>query len=106
MRLGSVAVFECFAEGNPAPSITWRRNGKKLTNNRYTMLPVPGGSILRIDPVKLNRDDSTFDCVAENGVADIVVATARLNIVQSKLWGRRSIPELDGRDPKSIVFEL
>ena len=78
-----VASFSCKAEGNPKPSIEWRKNGKKIgnNNNRYTVIKLPKGSILRIEPVKYIRDDAEIECVAENSVGDNISAKARLEVL-------------------------
>ena len=81
---GEIAVFRCRAEGNPKPQVTWRRGGHRLTSGhpgRYVITALPdGGSILRVDPVRQNKDESDYECVAENGVADPVVAEATLTV--------------------------
>jgi hypothetical protein len=40
------------------------------------------GSVFRIEPVKAARgdDDSEIECVADNGIGDAAVATARLHV--------------------------
>ena len=39
VKSGGVAVFFCYATGDPAPSFYWRKAGKKLknTDQRYLM---------------------------------------------------------------------
>lgn len=49
---GRVATFVCAAIGNPKPQIEWRRNGKRLVTQRYTVLEIPNGSVLRIESVR------------------------------------------------------
>ena len=39
------------------------------------------GSVLRIEPVRLDRDDTDFTCIASNGVGQDVFASARLTVV-------------------------
>ena len=34
MELGVVSFF-CKAEGNPAPEVYWRKNGKRIASNKY-----------------------------------------------------------------------
>ena len=40
-------------------------------------------SILRIEPIRAGRDDSLYECYAENGVGDAVSAEATLNVFES-----------------------
>lgn len=42
------------------------------------------GALLRIEPVRTIRDDATYECVAENGVADAVSAEAVLTVFEGK----------------------
>ena len=41
---------------------------------------MPHGSVLRIEPVKANRDDTTFECEADNGIGEPAVASATLTV--------------------------
>ncbi|XP_050307967.1 tyrosine-protein phosphatase Lar isoform X3 [Anthonomus grandis grandis] len=86
VRAGGVAGFYCQAKGDPLPQIQWRKNGKKVSGSqsRYQVKEFPdGGALLRIDPVKAQRDDATYECVAENGVGDAVSAEAMLTVFEA-----------------------
>ncbi|KAI1290100.1 Tyrosine-protein phosphatase Lar [Halotydeus destructor] len=76
-----VASFICTAIGNPKPQIEWRKNGKRLVTLRYTVLEIPNGSVLRIEPVRPGRDNATYECLAENGVGEPVREQADLNVL-------------------------
>ncbi|GFW65039.1 tyrosine-protein phosphatase Lar [Trichonephila clavipes] len=76
-----VASFVCTAVGNPKPVIEWRKNGKRVSTQRYIIQDMPSGSVLRIDPVKAGRDDATYECVAENGFGEPVRAIATLTVL-------------------------
>ena len=52
--------------------------------SRYQINEFPGGSLLRIEPVRKKREDNEFECVAENGVGDQVTATAKLDVYDGK----------------------
>ncbi|KAG8188904.1 hypothetical protein JTE90_014959 [Oedothorax gibbosus] len=78
---GGIAVFVCTAVGNPSPQIEWRKNGKRVTTQRYAAIDMPNGSVLRIEPVRAGRDDATYECVAENGVGEPVRALADLVVL-------------------------
>ncbi|XP_055940735.1 tyrosine-protein phosphatase Lar-like isoform X5 [Argiope bruennichi] len=78
---GGIAVFVCTAVGNPNPQIEWRKNGKRVTTQRYAAIDMPNGSVLRIEPVRAGRDDATYECVAENGVGEPVRALADLVVL-------------------------
>lgn len=48
--------------------------------------PGANGAVLRIEPVRAQRDDATYECVAENGVGDAVTAVATLTVFEGKSW--------------------
>lgn len=83
MENGPVTLY-CRASGHPPPDIFWRRAGRRITGNheRYTVVTVQqgGAAVLRIEPAKPRRDDSVFECVAENGVGDPATASANVEV--------------------------
>ncbi|RWS19067.1 Tyrosine-protein phosphatase Lar-like protein, partial [Leptotrombidium deliense] len=84
---GRVASFVCTAVGNPKPQFEWRKGGKRLVTQWYTVLEVPNGSVLRIEPVKPVRDNATYECLVENGVGEPVRAQATLTV-----YGEEELP--------------
>ncbi|XP_045464788.1 tyrosine-protein phosphatase Lar isoform X5 [Harmonia axyridis] len=84
VKHGGIAAFYCAAKGVPPPVIQWKKNGKRVSESqtRYQVreLPEDGGSLLRIEPVRIGRDDATYECVAENGVGDAVTKEATLTV--------------------------
>ena len=44
------------------------------------MSDFPGGSLLRIEPVRKKREGGEYECVAENGNGDPVSAKASLTV--------------------------
>ncbi|XP_005100670.1 tyrosine-protein phosphatase Lar [Aplysia californica] len=90
---GTVSFF-CRASGNPAPSFHWERLGKRVNarRNRFEVIEAPHISVLRIKPVKANKDNSTFTCVANNGLGE-ARADAQLKVIR----------KVDGRDGEFFV---
>ncbi|CAL4088974.1 unnamed protein product, partial [Meganyctiphanes norvegica] len=77
-----VASFTCRASGDPEPRIQWRKNGKRISgSSRYLVVDMPGGSILRIEPVKFQRDEAIYECIAENSIGDIISAKSNLTVL-------------------------
>lgn len=76
-----VASFICTASGHPKPQIEWRKSGKRLVTLRYTVLEIPNGSVLRIEPVRPGRDNATYECLAENGIGEPVREQADLMVL-------------------------
>jgi netrin-G3 ligand len=87
VKNGGIAAFYCQARGDPSPVLQWRKNGKRVsgTQSRYLVHEYPmGGALLRIEPVRAQRDEAQYECVAENGVGDAVAADAMLTVYDSK----------------------
>ncbi|KAI5696940.1 hypothetical protein M8J75_002615 [Diaphorina citri] len=87
VKAGGITSFYCIARGDPIPVIQWRKNGKRVsgTQSRYMVQEFPpGGSLLRIEPVRHARDDAVYECVAENGVGDAVSAEASLTVYEGE----------------------
>ncbi|XP_071560755.1 tyrosine-protein phosphatase Lar isoform X5 [Temnothorax nylanderi] len=80
VKAGGIASFYCTAEGAPPPQIHWRKNGKRISQSqsRYVVHQYENGALLRIEPVKPGRDNTNYECLAENGVGDAVSAEATL----------------------------
>ncbi|KPP65600.1 hypothetical protein Z043_115972, partial [Scleropages formosus] len=73
------ARFVCQAEGVPAPSVTWLKNGEELHSNGRIRTYNSKLVINQIIP----EDDAIYQCLAENGQGS-VLATARLIVVMSE----------------------
>jgi hypothetical protein len=84
--VGSIATFYCRVTGDPTPTVNWRKNGKKLTSvhSRIQIQNFAGVSMLRIEPIRHQRDESVYDCYAENGVGDPVTSSANLTVFAGK----------------------
>lgn len=56
----------------------------QVSGMEATAGPGANGAVLRIEPVRAQRDDATYECVAENGVGDAVTAVATLTVFEGK----------------------
>ncbi|XP_058491292.1 hemicentin-1 [Solea solea] len=67
----SAVTLECKATGNPAPQITWLKNGRPLLLSPRARL-LSGDSVLRLSPVQLS-DSGVYTCVARSraGLAEL-----------------------------------
>ena len=54
--------------------------------SRYQVLDFPGGSLLRIEPVRRKPDRSEIECRAENGAGDPVFAQASLTVFDGEFF--------------------
>lgn len=71
------------------------------SQSRYVVHQYENGALLRIEPVKPSRDNTNYECLAENGVGDAVSAEATLTGYESK-WDCRyyhSFAPIDKRIP-------
>ena len=84
-------IFPLIPEMSPQPSISSFHSGVSSSScfRRYLIHDFPGGSILRIEPVRKMKEDLNFECVAENGVGDPVSAKAKLEVLQGKLNAKK-----------------
>ncbi|KAG7209949.1 hypothetical protein KM043_011542 [Ampulex compressa] len=85
VKAGGIASFYCTAEGAPPPQIHWRKNGKRVSQSqsRYLVHTYENGALLRIEPVRSSRDNTMYECLAENGVGDAVSADAQLTVYEA-----------------------
>nr|XP_033776017.1 immunoglobulin superfamily DCC subclass member 4 isoform X6 [Geotrypetes seraphini] len=73
----STVRFVCRAEGEPAPAVSWLRNGVPLSANGRMKIQ-PGGSLV-INQIGL-EDGGYYQCLAESSLGT-VCATARLFVI-------------------------
>ena len=57
-----------------------------ISFSRYQVLDFPGGSLLRIEPVRRKPDRSEIECRAENGAGDPVFAQASLTVFDGEFF--------------------
>uniref|UniRef100_A0A8C4DZU8 Ig-like domain-containing protein n=1 Tax=Dicentrarchus labrax TaxID=13489 RepID=A0A8C4DZU8_DICLA len=83
---GGVISFVCQATGNPKPRVSWMKKGKKTQNQRVEVIEFDegAGSVLRIQPLGVSRDESIYECVAENNEGNVSVS-ANLSIIREDL---------------------
>lgn len=61
------AILVCEADSDPKPTFTWSKDGKPLNKRRIPIIKYDRGSLLRIEPLKNDRDSGDYECVVENG---------------------------------------
>lgn len=52
------------------------------SQSRYLVHNYENGALLRIEPVRPVRDNTMYECLAENGVGDAVSAEAQLRVYE------------------------
>ncbi|CAL8307253.1 unnamed protein product [Lota lota] len=78
---GGVASFVCQALGDPRPRITWMKKGKKVSSQRFEVIEFDNGSVLRIQPLRIHRDEAMYECTASNSVGEINTS-AKLTVLE------------------------
>jgi receptor-type tyrosine-protein phosphatase F len=72
----------------PPAQLSWRKNGKRLSNyqSRYLVKEFPAGDglLLRIDPVRMGRDEAVYECVAELPNGEQVSDDASITVLESE----------------------
>eukprot|EP00058_Branchiostoma_floridae_P015755 XP_002601243.1 hypothetical protein BRAFLDRAFT_95020 [Branchiostoma floridae] len=72
-------TFQCVADGNPTPNITWSKHGRLLRANSYVLSGDVRTSSLVLNTVEAN-DSGTYSCAATNGVGQKQFRTTRLDV--------------------------
>uniref|UniRef100_A0A8C4WYI2 protein-tyrosine-phosphatase n=1 Tax=Eptatretus burgeri TaxID=7764 RepID=A0A8C4WYI2_EPTBU len=80
---GGVASFVCHATGEPRPNITWNKRGRRLNSQRIEVIEFDrgAGSVLRIQPLRPQRDEAVYECLAAN-INGKVSAEAKLFVLK------------------------
>ncbi|XP_045147751.1 receptor-type tyrosine-protein phosphatase F [Echinops telfairi] len=80
---GGVASFVCQATGEPKPRITWMKKGKKVSSQRFEVIEFDdgAGSVLRIQPLRVLRDEAIYECTATNSLGEINTS-AKLSVLE------------------------
>ena len=80
---GGGVVFNCSVEGNPQPSIKWRKNNKILNteaNSKLTTSSSANTHSLRIQDVH-RSDEGQYRCVANNNIGNITSTAGTLKVL-------------------------
>ncbi|NP_001081987.1 protein tyrosine phosphatase receptor type F L homeolog precursor [Xenopus laevis] len=82
---GGVASFVCQATADPKPRITWMKKGKKVSSQRFEVIEFDdgSGSVLRIQPLRVHRDEAIYECTATNSVGEIN-SSAKLTVLEEE----------------------
>ena len=83
-------------------STKYRSSRAAESQSRYLVHNYENGALLRIEPVRPIRDNTVYECLAENGVGDAVLAEAQLRVYEGK-WRIQSLLEIIGNpDQRSL----
>lgn len=89
-----IASFYCEVSGSSELEVYWRKAGRRISISRPRYLIVAagnGGTVLRIDPVKSQKDDGLFECYADGGNGEFASAKAKLEVYPSPQEGEKFV---------------
>lgn len=61
------AILVCEADSNPKPSYYWYKDNAAIIKKRIPIIKYNKGTLLRIEPLKHERDSGVYECMVENG---------------------------------------
>ena len=71
-------TLSCNATGNPAPTISWTKNGSPISNHRISLPP----DKKQLTITNVNRTDSgEYRCVASNSLGSDTSSAATVNVL-------------------------
>ena len=72
---GANIEFNCQADGQPVPTILWRKDGQSMRPSVHSVIE---GGVLRIRNVT-KADEGSYECTALNDMG-VIVARARMTV--------------------------
>lgn len=82
---GETMVLRCFFSGSPVPSITWKKNGQSVPQNRWTITHA-GTGLTRTSGMLIQDDAGGYSCEASNGIGASVVHSMQLTVEARPLF--------------------
>jgi hypothetical protein len=79
---GAPATLNCGAYGEPAPTISWYKDGERVNSGGDHTVLLPGGSLLFLRTLHNHRarDSGRYSCRAENQEGVVYSKTATLTV--------------------------
>lgn len=77
--LGDIVVFTCDTTGDPAPQVTWQRNGRNLHTNGHSSYKILDSGSLQLENVG-PADYGLYHCTAKNEKGTVSSETAHLQV--------------------------
>lgn len=102
----STAIFICEAEGNPKPTVEWSKHGEVVHGRkRFSITKIARGLVIRIDHLKLGRDDGIYECRATSEFGSAVSSQIEVRIVNETEAGS-GFPQLISQPPSRQTVEI
>uniref|UniRef100_A0A6G1SL08 protein-tyrosine-phosphatase n=1 Tax=Aceria tosichella TaxID=561515 RepID=A0A6G1SL08_9ACAR len=75
------AILICEAESDPKPTYYWFKDGVQVNKKRTPIIKYNKGTVLRIEPLKIDRDSGAYECLVENGVGSAVRSHIQVRVI-------------------------
>jgi len=75
------AILVCEAESDPKPTFYWYKDGNQVNKKRTPIIKYNRGTVLRIEPLKHDRDSGEYECLVENGVGSAVRSQISVKVI-------------------------
>lgn len=75
------AILICEAEGDPKPTFYWSKDKQPLNKKRTPVIKYNKGTLLRIEPLKIDRDSGEYECLVENGVGQSARSQIQVGVI-------------------------
>lgn len=75
------AILICEAESDPKPTFYWSKDKQPISKKRTPIIKYNKGTVLRIEPLKIDRDTGQYECFVENGVGGAVRSQIHVRVI-------------------------
>lgn len=99
------AILICEAESDPKPTFTWFKDGRLLNKKRLPIIKYSKGTVLRIEPLKNERDGGEYECQVENGVGSISRSQIQVRAI-NETDAPIGFPRFIAQPPQAQMIEI
>ncbi|KAI8488394.1 hypothetical protein Bbelb_339900 [Branchiostoma belcheri] len=100
-QLKDRVTLECIADGDPAPNVTWSKDGVRLASKTHALSGDVRSGTVTLGSLTVN-DTGTYLCTASNGVGEAHTKTTHLAVTGRTDW----IPVYTEEDDSSVLRQL
>lgn len=75
------AILICEVESDPKPTFFWFKDGQQINKKRIPIIKYNKGQVLRIEPLRIERDGGLYECMVENGVGSSIRSQITVKVI-------------------------